>query len=297
MTISLHYMSGTGDLPTVPPDMSIREMSRRRLRLPVLVTVKASPQPSSKYGDTVCVAGTLMDQDNPRWIRLYPVPFRYLEGGQQFSKYAVINVRLHESTQDQRPESAKIDAMSIDVRDTLPAWDSRKRWVEPLVGPTMCAMQRAARSNVDAPSLGAIRPARIDPNLTFSPHGPWSDKQLKALEDAAQAALFGPAPAMTLRPPRLTVRLHFWCHENDCRGHDLQIIDWELTALQGHSARLTDDQLKANITERFMRRMFLNDTDPIIFVGNQADIVRRASFTVLGVYYPKKRNDTTVPMF
>lgn len=86
--------------------LSIREMSRRRLTVPVLVTVKASPQPSEKYGDTVCVAGTLMDPDNPRWIRLYPVPFRYLDGDQQFNKYAVIHVRLHEATQDLRPARA-----------------------------------------------------------------------------------------------------------------------------------------------------------------------------------------------
>ncbi len=271
-------------------------MSRLHQTVRVLVTVKASPQPSSQYGDTVCVAGTLMDAADPQWIRLYPVPFRYLEGTQRFSKYEIINVKLNESTRDQRPESAKIDATSIQVDGKLSGWRARKRWVEPLVGPTMCAMQRAARDNVDAPSLGAIRPKTIDPNLTFSRHEPWSEKQLKAIEAASQATLFGPAPPLTLRPPRLAVRLHFWCHEAGCTGHSLRIIDWELTALQGHCARLSEADLKASITKMFMQRMFLRDTDPIIFVGNQADIVRRASFTVLGVYYPNRELDTTPPM-
>lgn len=72
---------------------SIRSLSRRRATVRVLVTVKASPQPSTAYGDTVCVAGTLLDGP-PRWIRLYPVPFRYLEGNSQFAKYDIIEVQF-----------------------------------------------------------------------------------------------------------------------------------------------------------------------------------------------------------
>lgn len=272
-------------------------MSRLHKTVRVLVTVKASPQPSSTYGDTVCVAGTLMDLANPRWIRLYPVPFRYLEDSQQFAKYSVIDVKLHESTQDQRPESAKIDAGSIEVLQQLPPWAPRAEWVEPLIGPTMCSMQRAVRIQPDAPSLGAIRPRKVDEELAFELHGPWSDKQLQALSEAASPGLFGPPAAMTLLPPRFIVRLHFWCYEDDCPGHRLRIIDWELTALQGHGSRLSDDRLRSSITDRFMTRMFLSGTDPIIFVGNQADIVKRAAFTVLGVYYPKMPKDTTGRLF
>ena len=280
--------------------LSIREMSRRRLIVPVLVSVKASPQPSEKYGDTVCVAGTLMDPNKPRWIRLYPVPFRHLDGDQQFNKYAVIHVRLHEATQDLRPESAKIEAATVQIGPILGGanpWRPRARWVEPLVGPTMCHMVRAARSDPNAHSLGAVRPWKVDPDLTFEAHGPWSDAQLAALERAAAMTLFGPASPTTLKPPRLRVRLRFWCHEPGCKGHHMRIIDWELTALQGRGARLSDHDLKESITDRFMRRMFQNDTDPIIFVGNQENIARRAAFTVLGVYYPKKNHDTTAPLF
>ncbi|MFQ1003071.1 hypothetical protein, partial [Modestobacter sp. SSW1-42] len=72
----------------------------------VLVTVKAAPQPSATYGDTVCVAGVELRGDDPvRLVRLYPVPFRYLEGDQQFGKYQVIDVAARPSTRDPRPES------------------------------------------------------------------------------------------------------------------------------------------------------------------------------------------------
>ena len=254
----------------------------------VLVVVKASPQPSAKYGDTVCVAGVLMT-DKPRWIRLYPVPFRYLDGPQQFSKYSVINVTLHEATTDQRPESAKISVDSVDVGDVVPPWRLRAPFVEPLVGTTMCELIAGVKSNINSESLGAIRPSRVDPRLRFDNHGPWSQKQESVLRAAAsQGELFGPQ-AHVLEPPRLIVKLHYWCISADCTGHEQRIIDWELTALQRRGSRLTDEDLKASISDRFMSRMFLADTEPIIFVGNQADVVRRQSFTVLGVITPSDK--------
>lgn len=56
----------------------------------VLVTVKAYPNLSRKYGETVCVAG--IDLDTNQWIRLYPIPFRDLDSDQKFKKYNIIEV-------------------------------------------------------------------------------------------------------------------------------------------------------------------------------------------------------------
>lgn len=81
----------------------------------VLVLVKASPQPSRQYGDTVCIAGVDMNAEKPQWIRLYPVPFRYVEGDRQFRKYDVVSVRTRDAGADRRPESRKIDAATIEI--------------------------------------------------------------------------------------------------------------------------------------------------------------------------------------
>ncbi len=54
--------------------------------------VKAYPALSSKYGEVSCVAGTEMTADGPRWVRLYPVPFRSLEDDKQFRKYQPVLV-------------------------------------------------------------------------------------------------------------------------------------------------------------------------------------------------------------
>jgi hypothetical protein len=58
----------------------------------VLVLVKAYPQPSTKYTESVCVAGLRLDTPVPGWVRLYPVPFRLLKRERQFSKYDLIRV-------------------------------------------------------------------------------------------------------------------------------------------------------------------------------------------------------------
>lgn len=227
---------------------------------------------------------------------LYPVPFRYLDGPQQFDKYAPISVELHEATQDWRPESAKINVASIRVGKVIKPWQGRSPWVEPLVTGTMCDLVAGTRENLNAMSLGAI-PADVDSDLAFKVHPPWSAAQAASLLAAeSQGELFGQrGPA--LKPPRLKAILHYRCEAAGCNGHDQHIIDWDLTALQRRGDRLSDDDLKKSITLRFMHQMFLADTDPVIFVGNQADVRRRASFTVLGVYYPKRQPPPELALF
>ena len=65
----------------------------------VLITVKAAPNPSEKYGETVCVAGLRLDLDAGGWVRLYPVNFRELDSDGKFRKYDVVSLMA-------RPNSA-----------------------------------------------------------------------------------------------------------------------------------------------------------------------------------------------
>lgn len=68
----------------------------------ILITVKAYPQPSSRYGEAVCVAGIT---EKGKWIRLYPVQFRDLPQEKQFKKYEWIEAKVIKSSDDTRPES------------------------------------------------------------------------------------------------------------------------------------------------------------------------------------------------
>ena len=54
----------------------------------VLITVKAYPNRSKKYGETVCVAG--VDMHTHQWIRLYPIPYRDLEKEKKFENIVLL---------------------------------------------------------------------------------------------------------------------------------------------------------------------------------------------------------------
>ncbi|HEX8093438.1 hypothetical protein [Jatrophihabitans sp.] len=142
--------------------------------------------------------------------------------------------------------------------------------------------------DLNAASLGAIRPAAT-PQLRFSDHPGWSDEQLarfNAYRD--QGDLFRETPPTLLDPPPLLVQLEYQCNERDCAGHIQRIIDWELTALQLRYRHKSTAELKSAITRNFIDLPFSGERQPLIFVGNQENVQRRASFTVLGLYYPRR---------
>jgi hypothetical protein len=253
----------------------------------VLVLVKATPQPSSQYGDTVCVAGVAMDADVPGWVRLYPVPFRYMEGERQFRKYDVVLVRTRDAGADKRPESRKIDASAITVTQHLDRWRYRSEWVEPLVGPSMCELIAATKADINAQSLAAVRPAKVT-RLEFTKHLGWNAVELQRFAAYRQQGdLFNETPPRLLDAPPWIVHLHYRCTSPVCEGHRQRIIDWELTALQSRYRSRSTPELKAAVERNFFQIPFDAKRSPLIFVGNQEDVRRRSSFTVLGLYYPE----------
>lgn len=69
----------------------------------VLITVKTYPLPSRSYTELVCTAGLL---NGEKWIRMYPIPFRFLQDEQKkYPKYSWVELNLTRKTDDFRPES------------------------------------------------------------------------------------------------------------------------------------------------------------------------------------------------
>ena len=127
----------------------------------VLVTVKGYPNPSRKYGETVCVAG--VDLQTSKWVRLYPIPFRDLDDEKKFAKYSIIEVKAKKPSDDKRPESFKVDVDSIkiiEVIDTKDKWGKRKNIVLPTLDKSMCEILR--KSEEEDKSLGMFKPKNID---------------------------------------------------------------------------------------------------------------------------------------
>jgi hypothetical protein len=88
----------------------------------ILVLVKTYPNISKKYRETVCTAGV---KENGDWVRMYPIPFRFLNDGQKFTKYQWINAQLEKNKQDTRPESYKVNATTLEPLERISTKNER----------------------------------------------------------------------------------------------------------------------------------------------------------------------------
>ncbi|MEW6086782.1 MAG: hypothetical protein AB1498_00505 [bacterium] len=251
----------------------------------VLITIKAYPNPSKKYGETVCVAG--VDIDTHKWIRLYPIPFRDLDENKKFKKYNIIEVKVEKSKDDHRPESFKIDTDSIKILnhfDTVKdkKWNQRKEIVFSHIDKSMCEILKENESNKK--SLGIFKPANIEFFWEKAAEKDESDREACY----AQHDLFKKEKNVIENIP-FDFRYKFKCSEKpDCPGHDYLIIDWEI----GQSYRSwrnnysSQELLLEKIKERWYTRICSDKNDIYFFVGNMKRFPN--NFMILGTFYPPK---------
>ena len=259
----------------------------RSLRL--MITVKAAPNPSQTYGETVCVAGVSVDPNRPGWIRLYPVNFRYLEQDTRFSKVRHRHRRRAEGAGGREPRSWKPRMATLRVEKSLRAWDPRRPHIAPYINTTMCELNAAARGEGVGPSLGLVRAASVE-DFVVETHPGWTrDEQTKIDNYVGQLDLFGGEDRTPLEAPRLKGTYHRHCRSEGCRGHKQGNIDWELVAFQRTMRSLGDAELADAIKAKFLGELCAPDRDVAFYVGNQAK--RRNVFSVLGVWWARPDRD------
>jgi hypothetical protein len=268
-------------------DQRSDESTEQRIR--VLVTFKAYPRLSQKFGEVVCVAGVRVDTGVPRWIRLFPVGFRDLLFSDQFHKYQFIEISVKRPPSDVRPESFTplIDSLIVgETLDTKRQWAKRRELIQPLIVPSMCWLQREQATS--GRSLGVFRPLEVF-DLTIESIDPaeLSRAALEAEAHAAQGRLFGPGRT-ALEPAGYRFRYQYRCRDSNCRGHDQSFIDWEViqAARKWQAIYRTEAELIEKLRERFLIQMFSSERDTMFFVGNQH--LAPKSFLVLGVFWPPK---------
>jgi hypothetical protein len=259
------------------------EDSQRWVEMELLVTVKAYPSVSTKYGEAICVAGVRLDIAAPEWVRLFPVPYRDLPEHQQFEKYQLIRLRARRHSTDARRETWRPDVDSIQCGEKLPPggpWTARRVVVEPLLGPTACELMRSRTGGGSGPSLGLIRPNRVL-GVRVSRETEWSPGQRSAL---GQGNLL--TSKSTLEKPGHSFSYRYQCEEPDCKGHSQKIVDWEL----GEAYRSwpgTGDQLVEAIRCKWHDVMCAEHRETFFFIGDQHK--RPGKFLVLGTFYPERR--------
>jgi len=222
--------------------------------------------------------------DDGHWLRLFPVPWRFLQTDQRFLKYQWVEVDVVKAS-DHRPESYKIvkDGIRILSRplSTADAWRARKRIVFPQLSASLCELIRNRNKNKH-PTLGFFRPESIEA-LLISPakSQTWTPEQQVVLR---QQELFDKRPKQILEKIPFDFRYEFRCSDAQCPGHRLKCTDWEL----GESFRKWRPEYgeawEAKFREKFEAYMIRRDTH--FFVGTLK--ARPHIWLICGLFYPPR---------
>jgi hypothetical protein len=248
----------------------------------VLIVVKTYPTPAHKGVEVSCTAGITQESE---WIRLFPVPFRFLEQEQQFSRYQWIDVQVRRARNDPRPESHNLNGPSIKIAKVPPpkGWGAREQILARLRRPSLCQIDRQ-REEYGQPTLGLFRPARIKA-LQIEPVSPdWTPREL-AILNQGRLDLGGNEPKQQLEKIPYEFRYEFECADPVCKGHALMCTDWEI----GQSCRSWRQTYGAGWEEKFRERYeydMIERYDTSFFVGTMHQHPNR--WIIVGLYYPPK---------
>lgn len=179
----------------------------------VVVLVKALPQPSKRYGETVCCAGVTEQRE---WKRLFPVRFRHLEGRHSFGRWDVITFRYRRPTHDSRSESCHVFEDTIARNGSLPPRE-RARLLDPLVVPSISSAAAQGRS------LALIRPKNTCFRLKPKKPGHIADERAAYKRAAKQTAFFDKQLA-EIEPSPFEFIFDF---EDGDGHHSFRSGDWE----------------------------------------------------------------------
>lgn len=276
------------------------------LKLPqarVLITVKTYPQPSSSYGELVCTAGLL---NGEQWIRIYPIPFRFLQDrSKQYPKYSWITLDLERRTRDFRPESYKprrgIDEpILVDEKlGTQDAWAGRKDFVLKEVFTSMTDLITLAKDE-GRKSLATLKPAEIVDFVVEETDRDWKEK---IIAQNQQGDIFETNNRGEMQTRQYVQKLPYkysyqFLSEGDNRPRKMMIEDWEIGALFWNCLQRTDgDETEANalVRQRYLD-IFREKNDVYLFLGTTLHhhLRSRNPFVIIGVFYPPKTAQTSL---
>jgi hypothetical protein len=250
----------------------------------VLITVKAYPNPSYSYGETVCCAG--IDLETSRWIRLYPISYRDLDSNKKFRKYSVIEIECAKAREDVRPESYRVREDSIRILSYLGTsakdWEQRKAIVFSMPSLTLCELKKAEADS--GTSLGLIKPSQIK---FIIGKRPMSDTEKRA-SAYAQLGFFKKAKNSIEEIPYIFY-YRFKCESDSaCSGHELSINDWEINQAfrDWRNKYNPEGLLLKKIEERWSALANVEKNNVNFYVGNLH--AHPKTFIILGTFSPKK---------
>ena len=262
----------------------------------VLITVKTYPLPSRSYTELVCTAGLL---DGEKWIRMYPIPFRFLQDEQKkYPKYSWIELNLTRNTSDFRPESYS-PKLGVDEPikvlqqiGTANEWAARKNYVLKEVFTSMNELIELAKNPNQRKSLATLKPSRIVDFVVEEDEREWKKEwkdQLKQFNMFELPTQRGQKKLVRKIPYKFSYRFF---SEGDKKSHKMMIEDWEIGALFWNCLYRTDGDEQAAL--ELVKQKYLDEfaeKDLHLFVGTTLKFHAMSApnpFVIIGVFYPPK---------
>ena len=241
------------------------------------------PLPSRGYQELVCTAGVTEDG---KWVRLYPIDYRYRPLHQKFQKYQWIEVEVAEqgAKNDRRKESRKPFLDSIrplgEKLDTKNNWAARREIIDKL--PVYTVNKLRTLYEEDKTSLGIVRPIRIIDLKIEDSDQEWKPEWQQVLN---QFKLFGPQPKPLAKIP-FKFSYVFEC-EDSSKPHNAMIEDWELGVLYLKEVdRLGNKQAAAeSVKGKFLDELCAPNKDTHFFMGT---VFPHNTWIVIGIFWPPK---------
>jgi hypothetical protein len=266
------------------------------LKARILITVKTYPLPSRSYTELVCTAGLL---DGEKWIRIYPIPFRFLQDQKQYPKYSWVEIDLVRNTKDFRPESYRLKSENFIVLGkigTAHYWAARKSYALKEVFTSLEELIALAKSPTKK-SLATVKPKEIVDFRIKPDEREWKKGRLKQLQ---QLNMFESAnsngPREIIRKLPYKFYYHFLTEDNKLRK--LMIEDWEIGALFWHCLSQTDgdeEAAKQLVRQKYFDQ-FVQENDLYLFLGTTFlnHNIAPNPFVIIGVFYPPKTDQLSL---
>lgn len=265
----------------------------------VLITVKTYPLPSRSYTELVCTAGLL---DGEKWIRIYPVPFRFLQDGDKYPKYSWVELDLVRNSKDFRPESYRLKLgidehiTILDKIGTANDWMGRKSYVLKEVFSSMTELIQLAKSPQQK-SLATLKPARIVDFVVEDDEREWKQEwldQLKQMNMFEMPTNNGQRKVIKKLPYKFSYRFF---SEGDTEPRKMMIEDWEIGALFWNCLYRTDGDEQAAL--KLVRQKYFDEfmeKDLYLFVGttHRFHNIAPNPFVIIGVFYPPKTDQLSL---
>ncbi len=251
----------------------------------ILIATKTYPSISTKYKETVCTAGILLDDDEKplEWIRIYPIRFRALDFDQRYPRWSIITAEIERNEKDYRLESFRINDSSIEVVkkiDTKKNWAERKSLVFPL---QFESIQEIKNQNK---SLGIIKPQSIEKYFYKAVTREWNVKQQNIQN---QLDLFEPS----FNLEKIPYQFGYQFTEQDGSSHRYTISDWEIMQLyrgcRDRANQPTQRQKEEEALLKVRQKLeseFLSKKELYFIVGNLKNHPK--VFMIIGLFYPIK---------